>query len=212
MTAATTQLVLYNKALALLGQRKLASTSEGVEPRRVLDDFYSGAQQHCLEQGVWNFAIRNSTETSDATNTIGFTYTFNKPSDWIRTAMISADANFSAPLLDYRDEAGTIQANVSTIYLKYVSNNSSYGLSLTNWTQLFEDYFCAHLARVACPRIITGASDALIDRLEKNERRARAAARAKDAMNDPPGFTPSGAWVAARVGNSRRSRWDRSAF
>src|SRR3546814_10721056 len=57
MTA--TQLSLYNGALRLCGEAKLANLTEDREPRYVLDDVWDdGALRHCLQQGLWNFAMR----------------------------------------------------------------------------------------------------------------------------------------------------------
>ncbi|HET99682.1 MAG TPA: hypothetical protein ENH89_04810, partial [Aurantimonas coralicida] len=58
---ATDQLALYNIALAAVGERSIASLTEGREPRRLLDEIWNrgaGAIEYFLEQGYWNFAIR----------------------------------------------------------------------------------------------------------------------------------------------------------
>jgi hypothetical protein len=177
-----------------------------VEPRRVLDLHYAAALAHCLELGVWNFAIRSSTETYDATVTTGgYTYSFTKPTDWIRTAMISADSSFSVPLLSYADEATVIRADVTTLYLKYVSNSATLGGGLlTRWPQVFTDYVVANLAMRAAPRLAPSAP--VIERIQKVERKAKAVAQSSDAMNDPPGFMPTGSWVTSRGGSNRNDQ------
>ena len=173
----TTKLILYNETVALLGQLKFTE-----KPRLVLNDFYAEAQQHCLEQGLWSFALRVSTETSDTTATVGYAKVFNKPSDWIRTAMVSGTATFTEPIHKYEDEGSVIRAEVTTLYLKYVSNDASYGLNLAKWPQLFSDYFVAHLAREACLRITRNG--ALLGELGDREKLKLAAALKVHAMED----------------------------
>lgn len=208
-----TILGVYNQALAMIdGQRELSTVSDATESQRVITLNYAAALAHCLEQGVWNFAIRSSTETYDASITTGgYQYSFTKPTDWVRTAMISADPQFSYPLLTYADEGAVIRSDVTTLYLKYVSNDAAAGGGLlTRWPQYYTDYVAANLALRACPRLAPSAP--VIDRIAKIERKAKNSAQAKDAMNDPPGFPPTGSWVLSRRGrnNGKDQRRDNS--
>ena len=52
----TTQLFIYNEALGHLGERVLASLTEGREPRRVLDSYWSDVVAYALagRAGVLN--------------------------------------------------------------------------------------------------------------------------------------------------------------
>ena len=205
-----TQLEIYNDALAHLGERALASVSEDREPTRVLDSFYDGVKRHCLEQGLWNFAIR-AVEVSAAglTPNFGYSYAFAKPSDCVRVAMVSASETFMPPLLDFRDEANYWYANCTPMYVRYVSNESTeYGGSLSNWTQLYTDYVSLRLAVKACFRIV-GSNNLLEgpEGLLRRERRALNDARSKDAMEEPPGFMPTGSWVSSRGRGNNNSTW-----
>ena len=97
------QLKIYNAALGHLGERKIASLTENREPRRVLDDFYNDVVQYCLERGTWEFAARNvqidaSTSSSPP---FGFTNAFVKPTDWVRTVLLSANECFDPPLRQF---------------------------------------------------------------------------------------------------------------
>src|SRR5260221_1483015 len=107
----TDQHSLYNGALRVLGQRKLAALTEESEPRHLLDDVWGeGAVDACLEEGLWNFAIR--TARLDYSPSIepdfGFSRAFDKPTDWIRTAGMAADGYFRVRLTDeqVKDQAG----------------------------------------------------------------------------------------------------------
>src|SRR3546814_6155120 len=109
MTA--TQLSLYNGALRLCGEAKLANLTEDREPRYVLDDVWDdGALRHCLQQGLWNFAMRTvEAEYSPSVEpSFGFRRAFDKPTDWVRTAAMASDEYFRCPLtsLGARDGGG----------------------------------------------------------------------------------------------------------
>ncbi len=203
-----TKLEVYNDALLALGSERIASLSEATTARYALDDAYDKALKYCLEQGFWNFAMRTVELSSTASidPAFGFSYAVEKPDDWVRTFAISADETLSWPLLEYNDENNLWYCNSDPIYVRYVSNDTSWGGDLSLWPESFADYFANRLAARICKRV-TGSAPS--DDLKRDEMRSLASARAKDAMNDPPGFPPSGTWVRSR-GNSplNRSRWN----
>ena len=56
----TDKLSIYNGALNILGERKLASETENREPRYQLDDIWDNDMvDRCLQMGQWNFAARS---------------------------------------------------------------------------------------------------------------------------------------------------------
>lgn len=204
---AVSQLSLYNEALRLIGERRLASISENREPRRVLDDVWNdGAVDFCLEQGQWNFAMRAVEITPSAVvPAFGFNYAFDKPTDFIRTAGVSEDESFNRPLLDTLEEVGFWFANITPIYVRYVSNATSYGNDFQRWPTSFAKFVAAFLASEICFTITQSAEKQnfivalAADRLRK--------AKSLDAMADATSFLPQGGWSSARQG--RRSRMDR---
>lgn len=202
----TSKLVLFNEALGHLGERKLSGLTEAREPRRVLDDYYDGALTHCLRRGYWNFAQRAVTMTQSATITpeFGYTYAFEKPSDWLRTYQLSANENFDPLLARFVDEASVWYADVTPLYAKYISNSVSYGLNLAAWPQDFADYVSLHLAFRACMRIAKDKD--LSEILEKRSKRQCAVAGGIDAMDEPPGRPPQGSWATSRGGTYRGPR------
>src|SRR3546814_179077 len=140
MTA--TQLSLYNGALRLCGEAKLANLTEDREPRYVLDDVWDdGALRHCLQQGSWNFAMRTvEAEYSPSVEpSFGFRRAFDKPTDWVRTAAMASDEYFRCPLtsLGARDEGGFWFSDLETIYVRYVSDDASFGLDMSLWPANF---------------------------------------------------------------------------
>jgi hypothetical protein len=197
------RLGLYNAALLILGERKLASLSEAREPRRALDDAYDDGVAYCLEQGFWNFAVRavQADSSASVTPAFGYTYAFAKPSDFVRTYMLGSTETFDPPLLTVVDEPNYWFANVDPLYAKYVSNDTAYGMDLSLWSESFTDYVSIRLANKTCKRITGKFPD---DEMKKEEKRALAIARSKDAMDEPPGFPPRGTWVTSRLGGRDR--------
>jgi hypothetical protein len=204
----TSKLEVYNFALGNLGERKLASLSEAVEARRVLDDYYPQTAAACLESGLWNFAKRGvAIEASeDIDPAFGWTGAFEKPTDWVNTIQLSENEFFEPPLLHLTEEAGVWYANATLLYVEYISNSTSWGMDLSLWPPSFTDYVAASLARRVCKRLTS--SDTLTDKMENLEDKMRRNAKSRDAMNQPPGRIPTGTWVRSRGNGLMRSRWD----
>lgn len=197
MTASTTQLQLYNKALRHLGERKLASLSEARESRRYLDDEYADTLLLCLRAGSWNWATRVTEITYDeyVTPAFGYQSAFPKPSDWVRTTLISTSETLDPPLRNYQDQEGYWLANADTLYVRYVS--STLGATLSNWPVDYAEYVGVALARAIVSRITQ--NDALMDRIELREKLYWKKAQANDAMDQPPQPWPLGTWTTSRA-------------
>ena len=208
---AVTQLGLYNDALRMLGERRLASLAENREPRRVLDDIWNdGAVDYCLEQGYWNFAMR-AVRIDKSTTTVpafGYLNAFDKPNDLIRTAGVGEDEFFNIPLVRYLEETGFWFADIDPIYVRYISNSATYGNDFTRWPATFSKYVAAYLASEAC-LTLTQSTDKqkIVMALEQQLLRD---AKNKDAMSDATAFAPQGAWTASRMGRYRRDRGNRN--
>jgi hypothetical protein len=194
------QLFIYNEALGHLGERRLASLTENREPRRVLDSYWSDTVAYCLSQGLWKFARRTAQIDSDSSVTpqFGFNYMFAIPSDFVRVIVVSTSPNMDPPLLQYSEEAGYWYANLTPIYVAYVSRDPGYGLDVTAWPPHFVDYVTLRLARYAAFRITGDVR--MRDALKPLEDRARRVAKAEEAMDEPPGLPPVPFWARARRG------------
>jgi len=209
----TTQLSLYNGALRLCKERKLASLSENREPRRLLDDAWGagatgGAVKACLQAGQWTFATRTS--QADATPSVepsfGYRYAFNQPEDMVRVTGVAMDQYFTEPLLQYTDERGYWYCDLPTIYVRYVSNDTSYGGDMSLWPESFVKVVEAYLAREVGPNLMQGSR--VFEELNAVYEKFLKEAKSVDAMNSPTKFAPAGSWVRARSGNPNRSRWN----
>jgi hypothetical protein len=207
------KLEIYNDALSHLGERKLASLAEAREPRRRLDDQWDRGLRYCLEQGLWNFAMRvvQVNHSADFAPAFGYGFAFEKPIDWIRTAQVSDNESLTPPLKRYSDERDLWYADCDPIFVQYVSDDAAYGLDLSLWPETFAEYVAVHLARKICQGMTS--SESRHEELLKLEKKMRTDARSKDAMNQPAGFPPQGTWSRSRAGMGlRHSRWNSTSI
>lgn len=203
------KLSIFNRSLLLIGERSLSSLTEAREPRYTLDEVYTTAVGSCLEAGLWNFAMRAVEIEEDASvePAFGYTSAFLIPSDWVRTDAVSRSPFFIPPLTNYSQEQGYWYADGTPLYVRYVSNDTDYGLDLASWPQTFTRYVEAHIACEICERITQNASK--LKELRELEKRRCYDARVKDASNESVRFKPTGSWVSSRLGGrANLSRWD----
>jgi hypothetical protein len=196
----TTKVILYNRALRMLGQRALSSISAIHEHRFLLDTEYDNeAVKYCLEQGFWPHARRVSKieYTSDVEPTFGLRRAFTKPSDFVRLIEMSGDEHFSAPLTDYSDDPNYWFANIETIYVGYVSDDSAYGLDLTIWPPTFVWMVAAFLAKQIGPTM-PEVDQRMVAKAENMYESLASDALSKAAMNGPIQFQPVGSWRRSR--------------
>lgn len=206
---AATQLRLYNKALRLCKERKLASLSENREPRRLLDEAWgdgqtNGSVRRCLELGQWAHATRSVMidYSPSVTPSFGYRYAFDQPTDMVKVSAVCSDEYFSTPLLRYVDEGDYWYADLQTIYVRYTSNGATFGTDLSRWSESFSDLVAADLAFEIVGNLTQG--DNMVGVIDKIRTRALTRARSDDAMNKPTAFMPTGSWVNARRGNFNR--------
>lgn len=164
-----------------------------------MDDAWDDACAYCLEAGFWNFAMRaiQADASASVTPTFGYQYATAKPVDFVRLYNFGSTATFDPPLLDVVDEPNYWFSNVDPLYVKYVSNDTAYGMDLSLWSESFADYHATRLAVKTCKRITGKFPD---DVMKKQEKDALAIARSKDAMDEPVGFPPRGTWTLSRRG------------
>jgi hypothetical protein len=208
-----TKLALFNAALLEVGHTTLTDTGEAVEAGRVLNEVYSQVVDECLAVGSWNFAMETIKAEADTgvTPEFGFTEVFAKPTDWVRTIGISQDEYFAYPLLHYYDDANFWSADVSPIYVRYVSDDTGLGYELTRWPAAFARYVGLELADRICLRVTQNLS--LREEIAAKRDKARTRALNHDAMNEPqPKFAPPGSWTTARWGRSGGDRGNRGSL
>lgn len=201
------KLSIWRGALRLLGQQRIASLTETGATTRALSDAWQPTGDYLLSKGLWNFAIRTVelSADEDVEPLIGYDYAFSKPTDWVRTANISADATFSEGLADYEDESGYWYANLDTIYVRYVSSDAQYGWNVGAWSEPFAKAFEAYLA-MECGLTIANDKTNRNDLFTLFERRLKDA-KTLDAVDERVRYQPAGRIVRARFAG-RTSRRD----
>ena len=198
------KLSIYNGALTILGERKLASLTENREPRYKLDDIYDNDLiDRVLHMGQWNFARRTVElqASPSVTPSFGYQFAFDKPTDFIRTMLVGHDEYFNVPITRYSDEASWIFADVEEIYFAYVSNDTQWGGDLSLWPPSFTEMVEHYVAWKVAPKI--SGIDISDKRLMQQWKMWLAEAKAVDAMESPAKFPPKGGWARSRQGFRR---------
>jgi hypothetical protein len=208
----TSRLQLYQIAARAVGERSVDSLTESSETRRLLDEVWSqgnGAVRYWLEQGYWDFATRavKLDPSSDVTMDFGYSEAFEKPSDFVRLDMISADERFSYPLTDFEIEGNYIFADVDPLYLRFISDDADFGGDFSKWPETFTMWAGHDLGyRALSSRLKNDTDD---ERLQKKVKRLLVDARSKDAQQAPPRFPPPSSWEQARYGRRGSERGKR---
>lgn len=206
-----TRLSIYNGALTLIGERMLLNTSENREPRRLLDAVWDDSLiDYVLKQAMWRFATRSvQVDYSPSVEPkFGYRRAFDQPTDLLRTVAICSDPYFGEPLFRFQTEARFWFCGFDTIYVRYISNDVTYGGDLSLWPVDFSKYVSAYMATQVCLGL-TNSSSKLKEVIDiMNDRLLRA--KAVDAMESPTTFMPRGSWIRARnrgVGSQDGGRW-----
>lgn len=205
------RLSIYNDALLLCGESRLKTLTDNREARHTLDTVWNnGAINACLEEAIWNFAVRATRPTyaTDIEPPWGYRRAYQKPDDWIQTDAIASDEFFASPLTRFEDEGGYWYCDLDEIFVRYVSNDASYGNDMGKWTQSFTDYVSAHLAQRIVKKLTKDKQRHQMVEVELRDRRLNA--KNKDARGEPTRFRAPGAWSSSRYGRrgSRGPRGD----
>lgn len=196
----TDQLTIYNSALRLLGERKITLVEQR-EPRYLLDDVWdNNGLKRCLEMGSWNFAIKEVALEYDSSiePEFGFTRAFEKPSDWVRTAGVYGSGEMKIPLIYYKDCGGFWSSDLDTLYLRYVSDDESYGMDLSLWPESFTALVEHFFAKEICFSLTKNAN--MREELRKEFKKRLIEAKSKDAHGEAPAFRPPSSWITSRLG------------
>lgn len=149
---AATKLGIYNNALTLLGERKLAGEYEARTPRYTLDDVWDlGAVDYCLELAKPRFANKTVALTSPAVSAEhAMDQVYTLPADYKTIVEVYSDDELSEPVDRYMIEGRTLVTDVATtVYLRYISNSPP----LSQWTPAFARMVSAFLAKETASKL-----------------------------------------------------------
>jgi len=208
------QLSIYNGALKVLGERRLADLDETREARFEMDSIWDNEfLQRILQMGQWNFAARSVelTASPSVTPSFGYQFAFDKPeADFIRTMAVCYDQYFEIPITRYSDEGQWIFCDTEIIYLKYVSNDEEHGTDLSLWPANFTEMAEHYMAKKIAPVLI--GLDLGDDEIDVKFDKALLDAKNTDAMESPAKFAPQGSWANSRRGYRKGDRGNRHQF
>ena len=205
----TTKLQLYKRAITLCEQTPISALTDNVESRKRCDDHYDDVLLWLMEQGFWRSAMRTVeiTQNTGVAPAFSFEYAHDEPSDFIRKHVISL-SEFLHPPLDeqsggngYLMEGGYIWANATPVYMRYVSNDASYGYDLTKWTEGMAAAAAFELAGRVAPFLTGSGTKAEELKAKAIERAGRAATF--DVLQQTTQTVREGRWTGARFGSSR---------
>lgn len=185
-----TILQTYNQALSMIGVRRLESVTIDRDARHELDSSYAFTLQYCLEQGMWEFAMRTVSIASTTLPTLDYSmgFAFTVPADEVHTYLLGSNESFAPPLRDAVQADGYYFARATPVYVRYVSNDASYGGLLTRWPNVFANYFIAELASQVAYQL-TRSGEIAKAAMEVAQVRLLQA-RATDAMLGSTGILP----------------------
>lgn len=205
----TTKLRLYNGALLLLSERKLAALTDECESRRLLDDAWDmDFVTAVLMAGQWSFAKRTQelVASSSIVPPFGHGKAYEIPEDFVRLIAFCSDPYLSSPITAYDIEDGCFLTDVEPIYVSYVSNDPTYGGDMSKWPPEFCSYCHAWLAEKIAMKLTHSEAMQKLAEAKKKEYLAQAANG--NAMDQPAKFPPTGSFLRARTrgGAVRRDR------
>lgn len=190
----TEWLRIYNDALNILGEQRLAHGEDDSRNRTPLDTAVdSGLVASALEDIGWQFALK--TVKSDYNPSIspdfGYSYAHNNPADLLIFDGVFLDEYLREPLKDYNYEGTVIYADHQELYIQYVSTD--YVTSPATWTSTFKRYIAAAMAKDC-----VAAFQADVNRVELVWKQRKNDAKNLDASQSPPVVILPGSWVRSR--------------
>ena len=105
-----------------------------------------------------------------------------------------------------QDEGGYWYSTLNTIYVRYVSNDASYGANYALWPPSFTRYAEHQLGLFSIGRLADARTDK--ETLMRDTKLALNEARSRDAQKEPTQFPPESSWNRARKGRYGLNRKD----
>ena len=196
----TTQLEIYNQALAMLTQPPLSNTVGTTAAHDLLNASWAEAVKISLESGDWDFAMKMVILARDSTTpAFSFSYFYRIPSDSARICWLSETGREgdTVPPGRYRIVGPLIASSADALYCRHVS----YDFMSTpgRWSSTFGRAVAGQLATMV-PKLNTGGLELAAKEREGFGKRAQGL----DAVQGPVQPRRSrGSWVNA---NRRRTR------
>lgn len=186
---------IYNDALQILGQERIASNTDDSLRKNQLDIAReAGVVEAMLEDQSWQFGLESKKSFYDpgVEPEFGPPRAHLKPTDMHRIDGLWADDYRQYPIVEYVDEGDYFYTDYQIIYITFVSND--FLTDPTLWPTYFKRYVAARLALDAGPSI-PGSN---MDNADKQFKDRESEAKSTDALRAPPTHFTQGTWSRAR--------------
>lgn len=146
-----TELGVKNAALRHLGQPALATLTDDIESRYVLDGVWDDAIVFVLRQAPWRFALKTAAQTGATSSLIvGYTHSVARPADWLRTHSIYKLVGAKEYPIDFKEHALRWFTNGASFNARFVSTDYN---TPSSWTEQFAKALSAYVAFLSCDKI-----------------------------------------------------------
>lgn len=136
MSTANSGVSVCSNALLMLGAQPINDFTESNDRARLAANLYPGVRDSLLREHPWSCAIKRVLLAHDIQKPpFGYQYSFTLPADYIRVLSVGEDGDS----IDYLIEERRILANVASLKLRYVFQNtdiSTYDSLLVNLLEL----------------------------------------------------------------------------
>lgn len=136
MSSANTGVSVCSNALLMLGAQPINDFNENNDRAMLAANLYPGVRDALLREHSWNCAIKRVLLAPDTVNPVfGYKHSFTLPADYLRVLSVGEKGE----TIDYLIEGRSLLANVSSIKLRYVFQNtdiSTYDAMLVNLLEL----------------------------------------------------------------------------
>lgn len=185
---ATSDVLIANLALSLLGEEPIISLTEDAARARTVNLWYEHVRDAVLQDHLWNSASgRVQLSLDAAVPAFGFNNQFALPSDFLRLVMLN---NGEQP---FRIEGKKLLTNATTARLRYIKK-------VTDPNQFEPMLISAIAARLAAEIAVSITGDnSLEDQMWQRYKEKIQAARGVDAQQGPVEVMIADDWVDARV-------------
>jgi hypothetical protein len=194
---------IYNDALMILGLDEITSNTDDSNRRSKIDRIIdAGVVEDLLEDTGWSFALKSTKMEYDPSvePAWGYNYAFGEPTDLHRIDGVFQDEYMNHPLKHYRQEDSYFFADITEIYLQYLS--SSWLTTPSDWPTFFKRMLAARIAQDVAPSLKEeGADPEYAMKIYEERKRS---AEANDAMSSYPRMLAEGNWVKSRYNPYRR--------
>lgn len=192
-----TKLDVYKQAELHIGKGTITTLSDDVEARYKFDQAWLGVVEEAFNEGDWNFAKQTASLTATADVPIdGWSYSFDYPSNYLRTLSVGPYARWTGPFYDYVDQAGNLYANTDGLVIQFIRKDLINTVEV--WPTMFWRYVALKLAYETCEALTNGSTKQ--EDLEARMKKALAKAKSVDARNENNKRLPAGSWIRSRGG------------